>query len=604
MFNQTGGLTIDPDQFYNATATFREYVSDAGLDWNTLSAMEKIQTYNAFNNTRKIDEVSGVDSEGARVARDNAGVTIGALKEEDLAADPVMVACNSASACNKFSHVDIVNELKRRGARNGGPFKYVMVHKSDLEYPSPGARTYDRVGGEDLSKAPAGLRYGKPADPNDPRNRYFTPNAEGDGEYYRVMADFNDKTTKPQLVKVLLGSNKQIARASAARARMKGTKGLKHGKGAFPSEATNPAMYDYRTGLLKEKHLTIDHHGLTAFDYNKNKYVVKWIPFNGPGNFSGSARWERYTEGTPNAAIIGKLMLRGIFDLDNKGLPKIGQLNYDEHLGMVHQDKNGKWMQVQCIRKNNKNKSISPSNCKRNKDGSIKIKWAPYDATLFTPGEVELQKEKKFITPLGVFTYDELMKMPLDKILKMMIVLELMDESPKYAEKLSALGVGPFAPERLSGALPGRTAGHTAAKKGTPKTTTTLSRIARVNEEKKFNEYGLPKCEFPNPPFRCYTDSYIPGTCVPDESMCFKQGLRAPWRSFMQDEKNFGGDTGKAREFYNWASEASQDASAVITEKDINDLLREQMADNKQNKQARAYLDAQRAASLRANTGN
>ena len=86
--------------------------------------------------------------------------------------------------------------------------------------------------------------------------------------------------------------------------------------------------------------------------------------------------------------------------------------------------------------------------------------------------------------------------------------------------------------------------------------------------------------------------------------MCFKQGLRAPWRSFMQDEKNFGGDTGKAREFYNWASEASQDASAVITEKDINDLLREQMADNKQNKQARAYLDAQRAASLRANTGN
>jgi len=62
----------------------------------------------------------------------------------------------------------------------------------------------------------------------------------------------------------------------------------KYVTGSFPSEATNPAMYDLdlNTGLLKDKYLKDTHVGLTRFTYRgermiviKNKGKLEWVDY-------------------------------------------------------------------------------------------------------------------------------------------------------------------------------------------------------------------------------------------------------------------------------------------------------------------------------------
>lgn len=546
MFQQRGGLSIDPDVLYKKNPSFKSYADGTGVNWGTASNLQKAQLASDFSNymaAQGADVASGVDIEGARLDRSGPAVEANAFNKEAMLADPAMVACKTAASCKRdYSEKDIVNELDRRGFRDGGRYKYVMVHKSDIDG-IPSGKTYS--GPASVAALPAGKRYAEP-DINQ-----FRP--DDNGEFYRVRADYNDKTTFHQLVSILLASNKRISKQAQAREKFSSRTGkLRYARGAFPSETTNPAMYDPKTGLLKENFLTMDHHGLTAYDFKGDRYRVEWTPFGSNGG--GKAKWVPYQEGAMAETMSGLHQLRGVFDLAANGLPKITQLN-DSHLGKFHKDKNGKLWQVQCKKRG--------KTCLRKRDGSLQLKWGKYDPKATAIQKVE-ERKKKFITPLGVFTYDQLMKMPLDNILKMMIVLELMDESPKYAMKMQKLGVGPFSKDGMLAALPGRQ--RATMVKGAPKSKTALDDMARQLQEKKYLQAGLPKCEFPEPPYRCYTDSYIPGTCVPDEAMCFKPGLRKPWKDYM--DRKYPGKM-------DWAETASANASQFVTEKDIEQMYKE-----------------------------
>ena len=103
----------------------------------------------------------------------------------------------------------------------------------------------------------------------------------------------------------------------------------------------------------------------------------------------------------------------------------------------------------------------------------------------------------------------------------MMMLLELMEQGPNYQKKLKELGLGPYAHKQDMSGLPGQMK--------TTRRSTVLDPTERIEEEQKYVAAGLPKCEFPNPGFRCYTDSSIPGACVPHEGICFNSSYERPW---------------------------------------------------------------------------
>lgn len=504
MFRQFGA---GPDEIslYNSNAQLQAYLKTQGIknkaDFARLSDDEqaqKIEDFNIASGKTQKDLLKAQEFKQERDAFLSPEVT------EDYDYDKVgqaLMSCKTVNQCQKFDSDDIRYELERRGFTNGGNSKYQLKAIDDL---SPGERA--EIG--------TGRRWNANGEPD--RN----------GQYYRFPYDFWNRTTKPDLIKILLGHNKKLAKMS--RLREKFASSTKGARGAFPSESTNPHMYDSKTGLLKQKHLTVDHHGLTAFDIKGDRWRVHWHPFNGP-NSVGYAEWKRDVTQVP----LGTQKLSGVFELDSRGLPKIDQLNYIDHIGKVHQDKKDNFWQVQIVRKKNaKNKkSQAPEFAAKNRDGSIKLQWGKYDPKLNMDSKVDMPK-KKFATPLGLYTYDQLMKMPLDNILKMMIVLELADESPANAKKMMKYGVGPFDPTAMhKGRLSGRQQQNMV--KGKRKTTSSLPMEKKILEEKKLFE-DMPNCEYPEPPNRCYSDSYIPGTCVPDEKMCFDSRLRNKYVDYVQ----------------------------------------------------------------------
>lgn len=536
MFRQFGGLNLDPANFYANDPNFRKFVSSQGYDQATFGALPKSSNTGPsqmglqlqYAKARRASEgsdatQSGVDVQGVRLP----GVLGSTSAQADPTVSQALLACKSANQCQKYDSDDIRYELERRGFTNGGSSKYEFRPLSELPAGEAARRTkYDANG-----------------------------NLDENGQYYKKEADFYNRTTKPELIRILLGHNKRLAKETKIRGKLESS--LKSARGAFPSESSNPHMYDPKTGLLKEKYLTIDHHGLTAYDIKGDRYRVEWTPF-GP-NGGGLAAWKKDEEQAP----YGTQQLRGVYELDSRGLPKLSQLSYVDDLFKVHQDKKGKLWQVHAARKNRKSKSMAISNVKKNSDGTPKLVWGKYDPTLNVHEKVESTK-KKFVTPLGVYTYDQLMKMPLDNILKMMIVLELADESPKYAKKMMDLGVGPFDPSAAaaSSMTRGRLTGRQAVPmvKGKEKERSTLKADDKMLQEKKYKQSGFPECEYPQPPHRCYTDSYIPGTCVPDEKMCFNPKLRDPYKAYV-NRKGYRAD---------WAIDASEGKNhQYVTEDDI-----------------------------------
>jgi hypothetical protein len=137
--------------------------------------------------------------------------------------------------------------------------------------------------------------------------------------------------------------------------------------------------------------------------------------------------------------------------------------------------------------------------------------------------------EQKFFLPDGsVVTGKELNKLSLEQIWRMMMLLELMEPANQasYAEKMKALGLGPYAQKRVDGTT-----------LGGPKRKTTLLNVQdRAEEEAKYVGAGLPQCGAVDtatgnmtPAFRCYTDSYIPGACVPHEEICYNIDYKGHW---------------------------------------------------------------------------
>jgi len=139
-----------------------------------------------------------------------------------------------------------------------------------------------------------------------------------------------------------------------------------------------------------------------------------------------------------------------------------------------------------------------------------------------------------------------------------------MEEGPKYADKMKAMGLSadPMAIGGPQVAVEGRGVMSLAAwkeeqKQGATssikKTHSTLSPRTRMLEESAYRRANLggddQKCEFPNNVVRCYSDSYYPGKCVPDEEICFE----SKWRQKYLADPKFGMNPDMA-----WAVTASE----------------------------------------------
>jgi hypothetical protein len=389
-------------------------------------------------------------------------------------------------------------------------------------------------------------QYGKDDIEAELKRRGFTANPRLSNRSVNMKPnEFAANSTKPELVQILLNHNKREMER-LARLRKYGSSSM---RGALPSEATNPSMYDPTTGLLLEIHLTQDHHGLTAYDFKGDKYQVFYLPkLNGYG---GKAEWKRVggsggllntcnpimrTEIDPKTGesiVVPDANCRTLppnVILDKRGLPFLDQLNYQEHYGISYRAKDGKmYILAPLRRKDLKNFSVHPSNAVVDSNGNIKMQWVLGNSHEWNLNPVgKGADEQKFFLPDGsVVTGKELNKLSLEQIWRMMMLLELMDpENQKSTvDKLKSLNLGPYGEKKVGSQL------------GGPKRKRTLLDGAdRAAEEARYREAALPKCgeldtatNKITPANRCYTDSYIPGACVPHEEICFNSTYEGPW---------------------------------------------------------------------------
>jgi hypothetical protein len=343
--------------------------------------------------------------------------------------------------------------------------------------------------------------------------------------------EFSMNSTKPELVQILLNHNKrEMARLAYLR------KQTGHSmRGALPSEATNPSMYDHTSGLLRPEYLTQDHHGLTAYDFKGDKYQVFYLPkLNGYG---GTAQWQKISgEGGAlnpcDPAGNCRSLPTGLV-LDNKGLPILDQLNYILHYGLSYRGKDDKiYILAPKKRKNLKNFSVHPTNALPEKNGTYQMHWVLASSNPWTTEPVSKgADEQKFFLPDGsVVTGKELNKLSLEQIWRMMMLLELMDPATQQStyDKLKGLKLGPFGEQKIDGTRMG----------GPKRKTSLLDANDRADEEIKYQVAGLPQCGTLDsatgkitPANRCYTDSYIPGACVPHEEICFNSNYKGPWEN-------------------------------------------------------------------------
>ena len=177
-------------------------------------------------------------------------------------------------------------------------------------------------------------------------------------------------------------------------------------------------------------------------------------------------------------------------------------------------------MQVRCYKKNNK-KGDEKSNCQRTRNGRIRIRWSPYDPTVkiyTTPAS------QKFHTPMGIFSFDQLMSMPLDKIIQMLVILEVAKDAGSYKQTMEKVGIrydpvtGKLITEKEY--VPAIDAfGATKMVKPT-REKTRLPQWYLDAEDKAFADANLKKC-YGRKPFRCPIDSFAPGLCSPSRKLCY-----------------------------------------------------------------------------------
>lgn len=506
-----------------------------------------------------------------------------AAESHDAYADMIknrpLFYCTTKRECEQYGKDDILKELDRRGytvSKDTSVWAYEEKNtaiQKGMQF--SGTSEYVQVG-DKYQVVPA------MEDMESANYRSSGTDAAGRKRYVKVRAEVTQNTTKPQLIKVLLGAIKRDDDRRRREMKMKtkySTCGSQKGfKGALPSETTNPSMYDQFTGLLKTEYLTQDHVGVTVPDALGNKFRVEWTPFP---NGRGKAYWSPVNKMGAMEGAIQPFQLVGNFILDKRGLPLISQLNYWEHRGKVFTDRDGNVWQVQCKNpKKRSDKNHGTANCPISKCGEVAITWGRYDPEVVFVDEANtsVAADKKFNTPMGVYSYEQLMKLNLDDILKMMIVLELMEEGPKYADQMKKFGIGAdgLTASETMVSVPGR--GVMPLKEyaklqgissglGVKKTKTSLTPFQRQMEESLYNAAGMYKCEFPKPGIRCYSDSYIPGTCVPDEEICFQGKYR---QKYLNNLDKLGRDGKIKRDMMNEVVAKSENISDVITATDAD----------------------------------
>jgi len=388
---------------------------------------------------------------------------------------------------------------------------------------------------------------------------------------------------KIDLAKALVRSNKQLVQVIKQKRGAYGTSGRAGPKKGFPSRASQPHMYK-QNGQLKDEYLTLDHEGLEFVDpYTGETFVVEVNPVPEVKDTTDSkGKTIKVTDYIDRAMwvkskITAELWTPGIlYKKDKLGRPLIGQLNYEEHHGLVMRAKDGKLHQVHCVKKSAKGKE-DPSNCKMTKDGRIMLKWGAYDKKLRRYAGMKPIKPE-FVTPFGRFSYDELMKLPMDKVLQMLIILELFQkegQAKNITDDMIAKGMLP----------PGREGDYEwdpvenkfVLAKGGKRKESRLTREQKQIQEKYFRSKKVPFCTIKRP-HRCYSEAYsMAGLCVTDPKKCFEKKYYPDYR-----ESDLPGE-------YSFLAPQDPGKSTFTTEREISEyndeITREMLSELAQTEQ-------------------
>jgi hypothetical protein len=348
--------------------------------------------------------------------------------------------------------------------------------------------------------------------------------------------------SKRDLAKILVDSNAEIVR-QVRRMRQGGLAGVK--ASSFPSRATQPHMYD-KEGKLHDKYLTPDHEGLEWTNpYTGKVWVVEVNPVpskddNGKMTYLDTPSWVASKDKSADIWTPGI-----IYRKDKLGRPLVSEMTYEEHHGLVVRGKDKKLHQVHCVKKNARGNE-DPANCKKTKDGRIILKWGPFEKRLRKYSGVAAMKPE-FFTPFGKFTYEQLLSMPMDKVLQMLIVLELIekkggafDGETEWEQNFLKQGmVPPGSDPNLYETGPDGMLTRVALQKVKK---SRLTRDQKAVQEKYFRAKGVERCPIRRP-HRCYSEAYsMPGLCVSDTKKCYSKKYNDQYKTHFKNQYGFNTD--------------------------------------------------------------
>jgi hypothetical protein len=158
------------------------------------------------------------------------------------------------------------------------------------------------------------------------------------------------------------------------------------------------------------------------------------------------------------------------------------------------------------------------------------LKWGPVDKKLRKFSGIATTKPE-FYTPFGRFTYEQLLSMPMDKVLQMLIVLELVENKkggvsgwggsdPAWEKEFLDKGMLPPGADPKEFTLDMFTGKYTRTSLR-PTKNSRLNPDQKATQERFFRLNKLETCPIRRP-HRCYSEAYsMPGLCVSDTKKCF-----------------------------------------------------------------------------------
>lgn len=427
-----------------------------------------------------------------------------------------LVHCTTTQDCQKYGKTDIYNELSRRGVILRGNETKPELIKRLLNSNREMQLSYRQQ-----LKGPQGKRLTGtfPSLQSNPAMYYLTPKDFGlktsayNAVSQRIAKAIQDNIGKGESISDIITQVSTIKPVDDISELPDNFDELKEeDKVVFMWNIVSKRM-----GLLKEQFLTIDHVGLKMKNSNGDIFRVTYDPFADQGEWIpvAGAKWSDIP-----VEMRLDINIDGPFRLDKNGVPLISDLTYDRHHAKAWQiPATGRVIQVHCVKKSPKSHDESPDNCMKTKNGEPKLRWGPFDP-LMTKRDV--YSGKKFTTPLGVMTYSELMKLPLDKVVQMLVLLKIMEKSSDYDTTLANAGItfDPVTGKMVTGNDVPIINELNGNAKIYPRSKTVLPKWFTDAENRSYEALGLKKC-YGRKPNRCSVDSYAPGTCVPDAELCY-----------------------------------------------------------------------------------